>query len=134
MKILIVIGQKVFFIKKCLLIKKRYFLAKKVYSFNKIPLCFKLLRELIVTAQLEQNPTKWTTKHIQTYVVVTAQLQLQFNLSWCDLNLTLHNNSAPAQPPFTQTQNMSVNGWSKVIRFKGFSPQPNQTKPSTKSN
>merc|ERR1711942_643364 len=75
-----------------------------------------------------QSPTKRPTKHMQTYVVVTAQLQLQFNLSWCDLNLTLHNNSAPAQPPFTKTQNMSVNGRSKVIRFKGFSPQPNQTK------
>ena len=49
----------------------------------------------------------------------TAQLQIQFNLSWCDLILTLHNNSAPAQPPSTtQTLNMYVNGWSKVIWFE----------------
>ena len=77
----------------------------------------------------QQNPTKWTTKHIQTYVVVTAQLQLQFNLSWCDLNLTVHNNSAPAQPPFTQTQNCSFHGWNKVKWLRVFTL--NQTKPPT---
>ena len=34
--------------------------------------------------------------HIVGYpVIVTSQLQLQFNLSWCDLNLTLHNNAPP---------------------------------------
>merc|ERR1711942_234250 len=64
-----------------------------------------------------QSPTKRPTKHIQTYVIVSAQLQLQFNLSWCDLNLTLHNNSTPAQPPFNiQTLNMCVFSWSKVIK------------------
>ena len=73
----------------------------------------------------QQNPTKWTTKHIQTYVVVTAQLQLQFNLSWCDLNLTLHNNSTPAQQPSTtQTLNMSLNCW--TIFFFTPNPPPSQ--------
>ena len=51
------------------------------------------------------------------WVIVTAQLQLQFNLSWCDLNLTLPNNFTPAQPPFTtQTLDICDIGWSKVIK------------------
>ena len=51
------------------------------------------------------------------WVIVTTQLQLQFNLSWCDLNLTLHNNFTPVQPPFT-TQTLAIFniGWSKVIK------------------
>ena len=49
------------------------------------------------------------------WVIVTAQLQLQFNLSWCDLNLTLLNYLSPAQPPFTtQTLDICDIGWSKV--------------------
>ena len=51
------------------------------------------------------------------WVIVTTQLQLQFNLSWCDLNLTLHNNFTPVQPPFTtQTLDICDIGWSKVIK------------------
>ena len=34
------------------------------------------------------------------------------------MNLTLHNNSTPAQPPFTtQTLNMCDIGWSKVTGY-----------------
>ena len=52
------------------------------------------------------------------WVIVTTQLQLQFNLSWCDLNLTLHNNFTPAQPPFTtQTLDICDIGWSKVTGY-----------------
>ena len=37
-------------------------------------------------------------------------------MSWCDLNLTLHNNFTPAQPPVTtQTLDVCDIGWSKVI-------------------
>ena len=58
------------------------------------------------------------------WVIVTTQLQLQFNLSWCDLNLSLPNNFTPAQPPFTtQTLDICGIGWSKVklviIHFSG---------------
>ena len=43
----------------------------------------------------------WILFGVGTSSIVTAQLQLQLNMSWCNLNLTLYNNSAPAQPPST---------------------------------
>ena len=68
------------------------------------------------------------------FVIVTAQLQLQFNLSWCDLILTLHINSPPPQLLSLGTQNWSSNGWNKKKWFRGFTlnkTKPNQTNRTT---